>query len=362
MKLETIAIADLIPDPNNARTHDQKNLEAIAGSLKEFGQRKPIVITKENMIAAGNGTVAAAKSLGWNEIEVVRVPADWDADRIKAFALADNRTAELAQWDQLIMASQLLELQEAGFQIEEFGFELAEPIKEINDEDESLDFEDAPERASLGDHWRIGRHEVICGSSLDPEIISKFQVNFDAVITDPPYGINANKMNLGATKKTKNKFHRGEGWDEKTPPISWVLDLAPKVIIWGGNYFTNELSPTNDWLIWYKKIANMSFSECEMAWTNLNKQTRLLAHHWSGEEKRHVTMKPSPVMDWCCSFFPSGSRVLDVFAGSGSTLLAAERAGQIGYGIELDPKYVDVILDRLEKQTGQKAELVNASR
>jgi site-specific DNA-methyltransferase (adenine-specific) len=169
-------------------------------------------------------------------------------------------------------------------------------------------------------------------------------------------------MNLGTTKKNKNKFHRGEGWDEKTPPIGWVLDLAPKVIIWGGNYFTNELSPTNDWLIWYKKIANVSFSECEMAWTNLGKQTRLLAHHWSGEEKQHVTMKPSPVMDWCSSFFPKGSKILDVFAGSGSTLLAADRAGQIGYGVELDPKYVDVILDRLEKQSGKKAELVNASR
>jgi 16S rRNA G966 N2-methylase RsmD len=360
MKIERMALADLTLDPNNARTHDQKNLTAIEGSLTEFGQRKPIVIDQKNVIVAGNGTVTAAKALGWTDIEVVRVPADWDAERIKAFALADNRTAELASWQPEVLAEQLLELDAMGFDVSVFGFEALEPPTDPDPEDEEpLTFESAPQRAALGDHWRVGNHQVICGSSLDPETIARFGVSFDAVITDPPYGIGANKQTLGNGKK---KFHRGEGWDDKTPPISWVLALAPKAIIWGGNYFTSELTPTNDWLIWYKKIANVSFSECEMAWTNLGKQTRLLAHHWSGEEKQHVTMKPSPVMDWCASFFPAGAKVLDVFAGSGSTLLAAHRANQIGYGVELDPKYVDVILDRLEKQTGQKAELVNASR
>ena len=83
MKLETIKITNLVPDPNNARTHDDTNLKAIEGSLKEFGQRKPIVITKDNIIAAGNGTVEAAKRLGWSDIQAVRVPADWDADLVR---------------------------------------------------------------------------------------------------------------------------------------------------------------------------------------------------------------------------------------------------------------------------------------
>jgi len=122
MKIEKMKITDLTPDPQNARTHDDKNLKAIEGSLREFGQRKPIVITSQNIIAAGNGTVEAAKSLGWTEIEAVRVPADWNADRIKAFALADNRTAELATWSIEVLASQLVELEEATFQIEDFGF------------------------------------------------------------------------------------------------------------------------------------------------------------------------------------------------------------------------------------------------
>lgn len=123
MKLERLAIANLRLDPNNARSHDNANLEAIAGSLNEFGQRKPIVVTSDNIVVAGNGTLTAAKSLGWIEIDVVRVPADWDESRIKAFALADNRTAELAEWNHQILASQLLELQEADFAIESIGFE-----------------------------------------------------------------------------------------------------------------------------------------------------------------------------------------------------------------------------------------------
>ena len=360
MKIENLQISKLNLDPNNARKHDNSNLEAIAGSLTQFGQRKPIVISQDNTVVAGNGTLTAAKSLGWETIDAVRVPADWDADRIKAFALADNRTAELASWNPEVLADQLIELDAVGYEVSDFGFEALEPPTNPDpDDDEPLSFEDAPQRSSLGDHWRVGNHEVICGSSLDPEVIARFGVTFDAVITDPPYGISANKQTMGIGKKT---FHRGGDCDNFIPPIKFVLDLAPKVIIWGGNYFTEELPATNDWLCWHKKNDGRTFSEFELAWTNLGKQSRIISHHWSGEQKQHVTMKPSPVMDWCCSYIEKGAKILDVFAGSGSTLLAAHRAGQTGYGVELDPKYVDVILDRLEKQTGQKAELINDSR
>lgn len=123
MQIEKISITKLKADPNNARTHDNANLEAIANSLTQFGQRKPIVISKDDIVVAGNGTLAAAKSLGWIDIDVVRVPPDWDHDRIKAFALADNRTAELADWNHELLASQLIELQEVDFAIEAIGFE-----------------------------------------------------------------------------------------------------------------------------------------------------------------------------------------------------------------------------------------------
>lgn len=123
MKIETLQIKDLTPDPQNARQHDEKNLKAIQGSLNQFGQRKPIVITEAGVIVAGNGTVEAAKRLGWTKIDAVKVPSDWTPDQVKAFALADNRTAELATWNSEILSEQIRELNEEDFPILELGFE-----------------------------------------------------------------------------------------------------------------------------------------------------------------------------------------------------------------------------------------------
>jgi len=193
LEIQKIRIADLKPDPQNARTHSEQNLNAIAGSLREFGQRKPIVITSQNIIAAGNGTVEAAKSLGWTEIQAVRVPADWDADRIKAFALADNRTAELASWNPEVMASQLIDLQEAGFDIEEFGFELQEPAIDPDSIKEDEVPTDVITRTSLGDVWQLGSHRLVCGDSTEPALIKKLMNGkvADLVFTDPPYRMDA---------------------------------------------------------------------------------------------------------------------------------------------------------------------------
>lgn len=122
MKIESIEIENVKFDPNNARTHNEKNLVAIANSLNTFGQRKPIVITSDNYVVAGNGTLEAALRLGWTKIDVVRVPDDWTADQIKAFALADNRTAELAAWDTNILLAQLEELKIDNWDIDDLGF------------------------------------------------------------------------------------------------------------------------------------------------------------------------------------------------------------------------------------------------
>jgi hypothetical protein len=122
MKIENLVITELKPDPENARRHDAKNLDAIKASLNAFGQRKPIVVTVDNVVAAGNGTLQAAKELGWPSIDVVRIPEDWSPAQVKAFALADNRTAELAEWDGDTLAAQAMELEAAGIKLETFGF------------------------------------------------------------------------------------------------------------------------------------------------------------------------------------------------------------------------------------------------
>lgn len=120
--MEVVPIDDLIPDENNARKHNKKNLDAIAVSLQKFGQRKPIVINKDNVVLAGNGTVEAARQIGWKGLAVWRVPNEWDVETQKAFALADNRTAELASWDSEILLGQLRELKLEDWNVGELGF------------------------------------------------------------------------------------------------------------------------------------------------------------------------------------------------------------------------------------------------
>jgi site-specific DNA-methyltransferase (adenine-specific) len=121
VEVKSVPLTQLQLDPNNARKHNQRNLDAIAESLATFGQRKPIVI-HNGVVIAGNGTLEAAMSLGWTEISVAEVPSEWTEDTAKAFALADNRTAELAEWDEKVLATQLLELTDAGIEIADFGF------------------------------------------------------------------------------------------------------------------------------------------------------------------------------------------------------------------------------------------------
>lgn len=131
MKVETIAIDRLTPDPQNARKHGSRNLEAITSSLREFGQRRPLVVATgangESIVIAGNGTLEAAKSLGWTEISITRVPREWDYERARAYALADNRTAELAEWDSDQLVASLLELDAVGWDVSVLGFEPLTP-------------------------------------------------------------------------------------------------------------------------------------------------------------------------------------------------------------------------------------------
>lgn len=131
LTIEFVHVGDLTPDPANARKHSKRNLDAIAASLSKFGQRRPLVVTHAGVVIAGNGTLEAAKGLGWEHVAVTRTPADWDDDRARAYALADNRTAELAEWDNDILGGQLVELEAVGWDTGALGFE---PVKDGDDD------------------------------------------------------------------------------------------------------------------------------------------------------------------------------------------------------------------------------------
>jgi DNA modification methylase len=388
MKIETLQIKDLTPDPQNARQHDDKNLKAIQGSLKQFGQRKPIVITEAGVIVAGNGTVEAAKRLGWTKIDAVRVPGDWTPEQTKAFALADNRTAELASWSPEVLASQLVELEAAGFQIEEFGFEVQEaPIDPSSIKEDEVP-EEAISRVALGDIWQLGNHKLICGDSSDAELVKALMdgQTADLVFTDPPY-----RMNLGdgsdqwvgkAAIKVGESIKDIIDFDpapflESLPSYfpktmnSFIFcnkDLVPDYLNWAlsKGYAFNILfwkkpnalplggqhRPDLEYIIFVRKgaiwndaLSGVSYSKClEFGRENSTK---------------HPTMKPVElIVNQLLISSHKGGIVVDPFLGSGSTLVAAEQTGRVCYGFELEPKYCDIILKRWETLTGQTAQLL----
>jgi len=172
----------------------------------------------------------------------------------------------------------------------------------------------------------------------------------DAVVTDPPYGISANRMTLGSGQK---KFHRGGEWDRNRPNLDWIPKVAKRYCVWGGNYFADQLPVTNDILVWHKLNDGLSFSECEFAWTNTGMQTRIRQHHWSGEQKEHPTQKPLPVMQWCVGFFMDAHTILDPFMGSGTTGVACANLGRKFIGIEIERKYFDIACERIAAAQAQ---------
>ena len=380
MDIESVRITDLVSDPNNARKHDEKNLQAIKGSLTQFGQRKPIVV-QGNVVIAGNGTLEAAKRLGWDEIDIVQVPEDWTKDQAKAFALADNRTAELAGWDEMVLAAQVIELKEAGFEVADFGFEVIEPTTNDVSEDEELLPEDIITRSSFGDVWQLGNHRLVCGNSSDEATIKKLMngQKADMVFTDPPYGMNLDtdysKMGDGGKK------HNQVINDDKQFDASIILrefDYCKEIFLWGADYYIETLNRNypdlGSWIIWDKysdeRIGLLdgrfgsTFETCWSKTPHKREIARILVttnYTARGDETRiHPTQKPVALAKWFFDKWGKNAEIIvDLYAGSGFSLIAAEQANKSCYAMELDPKYCDAIIQRWENLTGQKAELVN---
>ena len=373
-----ISITDLSLDPKNARKHSARNLEAIAASLEKFGQRKPIVVHR-GVVLAGNGTLEAAKSLGWTEIEVAEVPEDWDNDTAKAYALADNRTAELAEWDESELAKQLLELQDADWDITELGFDVPKLTDiESGDEDEIPEPPVEP-KTKLGDIYQLGRHRLICGDSTDEATINRLMdgAKADMVFTDPPYGVDYKGINndsqAGLETLLRGAFANYAKNIKKGASI-YVFHSDRNADIFHKVF--REFFHFSSMIIWVKNSLTLSQTDyqsqhepCLYGWEKNG------THFWYGDRKQvsvwnvtkervegHTTPKPIEVVSNAIkNSSKPNENLLDLFGGSGSTLIAAEQTSRTCYMMELDPKYCDVIVTRWENLTGLKAELVNVS-
>jgi len=371
LRIEQVSTQWLDFDDQNARKHSEENISAIAESLRRFGQRKPIVVTHDNRVIAGNGTLEAARFLGWSDIAVVRAPEDWSDDQVKAFALADNRSAELAEWNPEVLSAQLLELDEAGFDIEALGFDAVKVA--VEDSETPKDDYSVPEEpiSVLGDLWQIGQHLILCGDSFDVATIQRL-TNLQApaaLLTDPPYGIDLETdWTAGGGKKYKPVMNDNKAFDAKA--LREMFDGCREQFWWGANYYQRSLlnhDLEGSWLVWDKRNANTDSvvgAGFEMCWSKSKHKQDVLRYLWTnftshqndGHKRMHPTEKPVEMLcEIIDRWIDPGSVILDLFAGSGSTLLAAHRSGCIGIGIELDPAYCDAIVQRLEIATGEKA-------
>ena len=191
---------------------------------------------------------------------------------------------------------------------------------------------------------QIGGQRLILGDCLEvmPEIEP-----VDAVVTDPPYGIGITKSNRLAVSRGLG----GKSWDDTAPDLSALPDVPS--IIWGGNYF--DLPPTRAPLVWDKNNAGRDFADFEMAWSNLDMVARRIVYRPMNMDggKLHPTQKPVRVMEWCLGFLPDAKTILDPFMGSGTTLVACQKLGRQGIGIELDPDYFDIACRRVEEAARQ---------
>lgn len=416
MEINSVRISDLVSDPNNARKHDDKNIEAIKGSLKQFGQRKPIVV-QGNIVIAGNGTLEAARQLEWDEIDIVQVPEDWTKDQAKAFALADNRTAELATWNNEVLQQQLSELEEVGMSVADFGFQAAEvPIIDVETfEDEMPPIPEEP-TSKVGDMYKLGEHYLLCGDSTKTENISKVLQGrlADCVFTDPPYNVayeGGTKEKLTIQNDDMDEYQFSEFlYNFYDAAYQNTKEGGPIYVCHAdssGNAFRNNMLKSG-WLlkqclIWVKNSLVLSRQDYNWqhepilygwkpgaahSWYGPFTNTTVIDHAKELLEKKnkdeivefltqaletstairenrpsrndiHPTMKPvNLVARLLKNSMVRGQIVLDPFGGSGSTLIAAEQLGVKAAIVELDPKYVDAIIKRWENLTGEKAELV----
>lgn len=365
MKTELVKIETLVFDPANARKHGEKNLAAIKSSLQRFGQQKPIVVDANGVVRAGNGTLAAAKALGCKEIAIVRSPLS--GSEATAYAIADNRTSELAEWDDDVLSQTLAALQiedeelaiASGFDAKEIDALLApDEVKEDEVPEPPVD-----PITKLGDLWLLGNHRLLCGDSTKAEDVARLMDGnkADALVSDPPYGIGYQKHGSSGTHGWKD-YGKVE-WDNSRPSdaqIKWMATVADVCVLWGGNYFADLLPPTMGWLVWDKGQREFSLADCELAWTSRQKAARVFDLSRSEalqDGKVHPTQKPVKLMIWTIEQVTDGMNIFDPYLSSGTTLIAAEQLGRKCYGMEISPQYCDVIVKRWENITGKKAVL-----
>jgi DNA modification methylase len=366
MRIDRILINKLKPATYNPRQITKKQYSDLKDSIDRFGLVDPIIINKNgNIVIGGHQRLKICKELKYKDVDCVVLDLNKEQERELNIRL--NKSG--GEWDMDILANEfdIEELKEWGFKDIEFGFNI-DKITEGNTEDDHIP-EVKESRVKLGDVWELGKHRLMCGDSTKESDVKKLmnKQKADMVFTDPPYGIkHSGKGIKGKTKE--NDFGEILNDNDVSVAINSFqlinnMFYGSTLIFWGANYYSNILPNGYGWLIWDKQKEGDTFSGGEIAFVNKGVKVNIFRHQWHGmikasergQKRIHPTQKPIALAEYCFKEYGNPKIVLDIFLGSGSTLIACEKTNRICYGMELDTKYCDVIIERWEQFTGQKA-------
>ena len=354
-------INEIKPNPNNPRIIKDDKFKKLVKSIQDFPQMlelRPIVIDENNIVLGGNMRLKACIEAGLKDVPVKQAK-ELTEEQKKEFIVKDNVGYGEWDWDDLANNWDEQLLTEWGLDIPNFDANVLEA------EEDNFAVTDGGTETDivLGDLFEIGEHRLLCGDSTDSDQVAKLMngQKADMVFTDPPYGINIGNQSQGKGGGVAKKIDYGiNEWDKQIPydAINLSLSICDNVVLWGANYYADKLPPSSCWIVWDKDNGETDFADCELAWTSYSKSVKKFKWKWMGmiqedmknKEKRvHPTQKPVPLAEWTFNEFKAGQNILDLFLGSGSTMVASHNTKRKCYGMELDPKYCQVIVDRMKK-------------
>lgn len=384
MQVKTVSIDQIKPYENNPRNNDDA-VDAVANSIKEFGWQQPIVVDNGGVIIAGHTRYKAAKRLKLKEVPIV-VADNLTEEQVNAYRLADNKSGELATWDDDELQEELDKI--LDIDMTDFGFDLETELEddEVIDDDYEEEVPEEP-KSKLGQVYQLGRHRLMCGDSTKPEDVKKLMngVQADLLITDPPYNVNYegkqdSKMTIKNDHQEADNFYKfllaaftNAKDNMKAGAAFYIWYASSEAVNFNRSAVDAGLSVRQE-LIWAKNQMIIGRQDYQWqhepclygwadngshSWYSDRKQTTILNFDKPQRSDLHPTMKPIPLFDYQIkNSSKSGDIVLDLFGGSGTTLMACEQDGRNAYLMEFDPRYVDVIIDRWEKFTGKTAKLI----
>jgi DNA modification methylase len=393
-QVERWPVKKLIPNARNARTHSDAQVDQIAASIREWGWTSPVLVSESGMLIAGHGRVRAAQKLGLADVPVM-VARGWTKAQIQAYALADNKLALNAGWDDDLLSVELAELQEIGFDIDLIGFDAGE-IAALNASQSTglTDPDQVPEpplnpTSWPGDVWLLGRHRLLCGDSTSPDDVEKVlgSVRPNLMVTDPPYGVNydpqwRNDRDLSRSKRTgkvenDERADWSEAWELFSGSIAYVWHAALhsptsyESLLRTGFNIRAQIIWAKERLVIGRGDYHWQHEPCWYAvrkkgnWCGDRKQTTLwtIPNTCQDTKSVHGTQKPVECMKRPMENNSSpGHAVYEPFSGSGTTIIAAEISGRSCHAIELAPQYVDVAVERWQAFTGDTARLESNGR